>query len=214
MESVALTQVDWLILAVVGASTLLGLWKGFVKEAVSVAGWVAGVVLAFRYSAEVGKMIPFDALGELGRTATGAVVILILSQVAFAVVGELLRLVIQAVTGGIGDRLLGSCFGFIRGALLVMAAVSVLSFPSAPTTLSWERSRYIPVAEEWLSKLEPLMPETMKDLASIAKKKQEAARAQWNANFRLSESPASGRAGKTEKGEALQGLAGKISRNR
>lgn len=205
MESAALTQVDWLILAVVGASTLLGLWKGFVKEAVSVAGWVAGVVLAFRYSAEVGKMIPFDALGDLGRTASGAVVIIILALIAFAVMGELLRLVIQAVTGGIGDRLLGACFGFIRGALIVMAAVFVLSFTSAPTTLSWERSRYIPVAEEWLSKLEPLMPETMKDLASVAKKKQEAARAQWDANFRLPDSSASGRAGKAEKREKGEG---------
>lgn len=199
MESAALTQVDWLILAVVGASALLGLWKGFVKEAVSVAGWIAGVLLAFQYSSEVGKMIPFDALGDLGRTAAGAVVILVLAQVAFAVMGELLRLVIQAVTGGIGDRLLGACFGFVRGALIVMAAVFVLSFTSAPTTLSWERSRYIPVAEEWLAKLEPLMPETMRDLASVAKKKQEAARAQWSANFRLPDSPASGKAGKTEK---------------
>jgi len=35
------TPLDWVIIVVLLVSTLLSLWRGFVREALSLAGWVA-----------------------------------------------------------------------------------------------------------------------------------------------------------------------------
>ena len=41
LEVSHLTAVDWVIIVVLAVSTLLSLWRGFVREALSLAGWVA-----------------------------------------------------------------------------------------------------------------------------------------------------------------------------
>ncbi len=41
-----LTAVDWILLAVLGLSMLLGLWRGLVQEVLSLAGWVAAFFVA------------------------------------------------------------------------------------------------------------------------------------------------------------------------
>ena len=38
-----LTMVDWLIVAVLGISTLVSIWRGFVKEALSLVTWLSAV---------------------------------------------------------------------------------------------------------------------------------------------------------------------------
>ena len=45
--------VDWTILAIFSVSTLLSLKRGFVKEALSLAGWVAAFLVAISFSARL-----------------------------------------------------------------------------------------------------------------------------------------------------------------
>ena len=40
------TLLDWVIVVVLLVSTLLSLWRGFVREALSLAGWVAAFLVA------------------------------------------------------------------------------------------------------------------------------------------------------------------------
>ena len=44
-------EADWAILAVLGLSVVLSLWRGFVKEAASLAGWIAAFVIANVFTA-------------------------------------------------------------------------------------------------------------------------------------------------------------------
>ena len=41
-----LSAVDWILLAVLALSFLLGLWRGIVQEVLSLAGWVAAVYVS------------------------------------------------------------------------------------------------------------------------------------------------------------------------
>ena len=45
-----LSAVDWILLAVLGLSLLLGLWRGLVQEVLSLAGWVAAFYLSQMYA--------------------------------------------------------------------------------------------------------------------------------------------------------------------
>ena len=44
-----LNGVDWVIISVLAVSTLLSLWRGFTREALSLAGWVAALVIALYF---------------------------------------------------------------------------------------------------------------------------------------------------------------------
>jgi membrane protein required for colicin V production len=56
VDWVNFTAVDWAIIVVLGLSILLSLWRGFVREAVSLAGWIAAFVIANMF---VGEMAAF-----------------------------------------------------------------------------------------------------------------------------------------------------------
>lgn len=186
MDFSSFNQLDWVIAAVLGLSAVLGLWRGVVREIVSVAGWIAGIILVFRYSAELGTHLTFfDSFGETGRTVAAAVIIIIVTLAVFALAGAVVRLLIKALTGGVGDSILGLVFGLARGALIVGVAVFIASFTSAPESHLWQKSRLMPYAEAGLELAKPLMPESLRQIEEIARKQQQAAKAAWEAKFRL-----------------------------
>ncbi|MCG5030392.1 CvpA family protein [Mesosutterella sp. OilRF-GAM-744-9] len=186
MDFSAFNQIDWVIAAVMTLSGLLGLWRGVVREIVSVAGWIAAVILVFRYAAELAPHLTFfTAFGDIGRVAAAAAVIAFATVAAFAVAGAVLRLLIKAVSGGLGDSLLGLLFGFARGFLIVALGVFAASFTSAPEGLSWQRSELLPYVEKGLSLMRPLMPEALVQMEELAQRRQRAFRAAWEAKFKL-----------------------------
>ena len=46
VDWVNFTAVDWAIIAVLGLSILLSLWRGFVREAGSLAGWIGALAVS------------------------------------------------------------------------------------------------------------------------------------------------------------------------
>ena len=66
MDSGTLNQLDWVILAVLAASSILGVWRGVVKEVFSVAGWIAGFIFAFRHAADAGQVRGFRFASQTG----------------------------------------------------------------------------------------------------------------------------------------------------
>ena len=186
MEPSAFNQLDWVITAVVAVSAVLGIWRGVVKEVLSIAGWLVGLFLAFRYSTDLAAHLGFfSAFGEVGRVALAAILIVIATLVVFALFGALLRLIIRAVSGGFGDAIMGLIFGLLRGAVIVVVCVFLATFTSAPQTKWWQKSTLIPYAQAAISWVRPLMPESLRDIEKIARDKQEQARAAWDEKFRI-----------------------------
>ena len=114
---------DWFVVIVLGVSALVSLWRGFAREAMSLAGWILAFVGA-NYLAPVAA----PRLAELVANPTGRyllcwsglfLLILVLSGFAARGVARLLHL------SGLGllDRVLGTVFGLARGVLIVMALV-------------------------------------------------------------------------------------------
>ena len=67
-----LTPVDWTIAAIAGVSIGLGLWRGFMREVLSLAGWVAGLWLALLHAVPLGERFPFDLPWPAARTGRSA----------------------------------------------------------------------------------------------------------------------------------------------
>jgi membrane protein required for colicin V production len=148
-----LTGADVFIVAVVLASTVFGVIRGFVREAVSLVCWVGGIWAAWVF----GPMIEPHLGGLLAAPAVrpwiGRAVVL----VGVLLLGALIGLILGRFTRGLGlgmlDRGIGILFGFARGMVLVGVIVICGELLHLDHEHWWGRSKLIPYGEgvgDWL----------------------------------------------------------------
>ena len=117
---------DWTIIAILAVSSLIGLTRGLVKEALSLLCWAAAFVVALTFKDPLAKLlvdaIATPSIREMAAFGALFVATLIVGAMVNYLIGELVKM-----TGLSGtDRLLGTIFGLIRGAVVVMALVILL----------------------------------------------------------------------------------------
>ena len=73
---------DWVFIAVLVASLMLGAWRGLVYEVLSVMSWIAAFVLAQWLAPDVASRLPMGSAAEPVRYAAGFVVVLVAAAFA------------------------------------------------------------------------------------------------------------------------------------
>lgn len=124
-----LNPFDWFLIAIVAYSTIVAFLRGFFREAFSLIGLVAGILLASWNYPVIG-----DRLAAWIPWATAQIVaflfIAILVMVLCGLAGKFLNKTARTIGLGFVDRLLGGVFGFARGCLMgvaiLMAAAAFL----------------------------------------------------------------------------------------
>jgi len=146
---------DFIIVAIIGISVIVGAMRGFVREIVALAAWLVGLWVAWRFS---GFLHPY--LGGILATpeqkawvARGIMLLLVL--LAGAMVGSVLSWLTHTAAGlGVIDRVVGVLFGLTRGVVLVGFATLLglsLRLEHEPW---WKQSRLMPYAQTvggWLA---------------------------------------------------------------
>jgi membrane protein required for colicin V production len=136
------TLVDGVVAGVIVLSAILAYSRGFVREAMAIAGWVGAAFLAYTFAAQAQplvKEIPvinkFLAEScELSLIAAFAAVFA-LGLILAALFTPLLSSVVQrSVLGGL-DQVLGFLFGVARGVVLVAVAFLVYDRAVAANTV-------------------------------------------------------------------------------
>lgn len=121
-----LNWADWVILGIVTVSCVLGLRRGLVKEALSVANWAVALVIAVTFREKFAFLLePHIATPSLRElTAFGGLFVftLLVGGLVNYTIGELVKI------SGLGatDRTLGMVFGLLRGFVVVMAMLLLI----------------------------------------------------------------------------------------
>ena len=116
---------DWAILLIIGLSMLLSLFRGFVKEALSLAAWVLGFVIATSFSGQLALLLE-DSIGNAAlRHSVSYLILFLAALISCTLLGNLLRQFVRMTGLGVLDRLLGTAFGFARGVLVVVVLAFV-----------------------------------------------------------------------------------------
>jgi membrane protein required for colicin V production len=137
VELAHLNAVDWIIIVVLSLSTLLSLWRGFVREALSLLGWVAAFVAANLFGEPLASSLAGWIDNITGRYVAAYVILFAGTLVLFSVIVRL-AVALVSVTGlTVLDRLLGTVFGFARGVILILVCVFVLQHLLKPQDLQW-----------------------------------------------------------------------------
>ena len=152
------SAVDWILLAVLGASFLLGLWRGIVQELLSLAGWVAAFYLAQMYAPQTAAWLPMEGSSQMLRYAAGFVVTFIAVLVATALISWVVKKMVSAVGLGSLDRLLGSFFGLMRGVVILLAATVLVGMTPMRESDAWQQAQGAKWLQECLHVLKPVLP--------------------------------------------------------
>lgn len=135
---------DWVILAIVGFSTLISIQRGFVKEALSLVTLIAAMIVSRLFGAEASTLL----LDWIDTPAIRYVTAYAGLFIATLIVGGLINSAIVQIVRMAGlsglDRTLGMVFGFARGVLILVVITAVLARLGVSDTSWWQESVFIP----------------------------------------------------------------------
>ena len=138
--------VDYIILAILIISSIMGLVRGLLREAIAVITWFLAIVLAWSFAPSLEHLLGGVLEGSPMRIwAARAIIfvgILLLGGAVSVVLGHYVRV---SMFAGM-DKFLGFIFGIIRGVVIVGAftiAVQALRMDEDPR---WKNSRLMPYA--------------------------------------------------------------------
>lgn len=131
---------DYIVLGVIAVSVLIGLWRGLVSEVMALAVWIA----AFWVAWVLGPDVAARFRGLIHLPSARMLVGYGLCFLVVLLLGALVRWIISRLVESTGltgtDRLLGMCFGFARGVLVVTLAVFLLGFTPFSRDPWWRQS--------------------------------------------------------------------------
>lgn len=123
---------DFVIMGVIVLSVFTGLIRGFVKELMALGVWVIAVWLSIIYAKPVAAWLGAYIQDKSARVILAYVLIVLGTLLAGGIINSVLAFVMHRSGLSGTDRILGACFGFIRGVFLValiMVMVRLSAFP-------------------------------------------------------------------------------------
>lgn len=146
---------DYLVIVTLAITLVLGMIRGFMREAIGLLAWLGGLWLAWRYADLVGPYLGGLLADEPQRTWVGRGVILTsVLLVAWIAGGILSYFLPQSGMSLPMDRILGGVFGTLRGATLIALMVILAQVVELDQVNWWKNSRVLPYAEivaHWIS---------------------------------------------------------------
>jgi len=132
-----LNWLDWVIIVVLSVSTLLSVWRGFAREAISLAAWVAAFVVANLFVDQMATLLATWISNITGRYVAAYAILFVGTLMLGSLLGMLARQLVKVTGLSVLDRLLGTVFGFARGVILILVCAFVLRQLVPPGDLQW-----------------------------------------------------------------------------
>lgn len=142
---------DGFIFAIIAISAVISLWRGFVREALSLVTWAAAFIVARLFSPNVDILLSKTI--EVPSLRIGVAFLLLF--VGVLIIGALLSKLIQLLVKATGlsgtDRMLGMVFGALRGVLIITVLIALFR-PMIEDDVWWQDSYLAPYfvsLEDW-----------------------------------------------------------------
>jgi membrane protein required for colicin V production len=151
--------IDILIAVALVISVGVGIWRGLIKEAISIAALLFAIWAALYFGPSVGDVSQSWISSEELQMWFGRVLVFTVILSIGGLLGwGLSKLVRLSVLSGM-DRMLGGLFGVVRGVLLISIFIIGGQFAGFDNDKWWEDSRLIPhlqVVADWIKVMAPV----------------------------------------------------------
>jgi membrane protein required for colicin V production len=150
---------DYFVILAVLISAAVGTARGFLRESVALATWVIALFLAWHFAAvlapHLGGLLASASVRPWAARVIIVVVVLVIGSLIGATLAHYVRL---SIFSGI-DRLLGFCFGVLRGLVLFGVFVLLGQLLQLQGEHWWRHSMLIPYGESIANGLRAIVGE-------------------------------------------------------
>ncbi|MDQ6977332.1 MAG: CvpA family protein [Ghiorsea sp.] len=137
---------DYILITIVGLSMVLSIWRGFVREIISLIGLVLAFFVAGRMSGDAGSLLNGWIENNTIANVAGFVFVFVLIMVIVGLIGALIRKLVHMADLTATDRTLGVFFGAARGVLLIGVAFLAYTSYAKPDQTWMQKSLLTPYA--------------------------------------------------------------------
>jgi membrane protein required for colicin V production len=153
-----MSVLDLAAIGVIVGSVGWGLWRGFTREVMSLAGWILAFLAANTVAGPLGDMLPASIASPDVRVLIAFVVIFVLTLIAAAIVGMVVSKFLKAAGLSGVDRTLGGLFGLARGVVILLAFAVVAGLTAMPRQPFWKESVGAGMLERTVVQLKDWLP--------------------------------------------------------
>lgn len=154
-----MTVFDYAVLGVIGLSVLLSILRGFLRETLSLAGWVAAFFVAKLYTLQLAPLLPKSIPGESLRLLAAFLILFLATLLIASLLAIALSEVFKKIGLGWLDRWLGALFGMARGILIVSIVVLLGGLTTLPHEAFWRNAMFSAPLEALVVSALPWLPE-------------------------------------------------------
>ena len=158
-----MTLVDYAVIAIVALSVLFAIWRGVVREALSLLSWVIAFFAAKFLAPSIAVWFVSLSNNDSVRIGLAWAAVFLVVLILVGVVGLLLSGTLKAIGLGGLDRTLGAVFGLARGLLVVTVVALLAGLTSLPKTEEWRKATTRPLVEPMAVLARAYLPEPLPD---------------------------------------------------
>ena len=155
-----MTGVDLVLALIFAVSILVGVMRGFIKEALSIISWIMAIWLGLTFCHEAGELLGryVKIPAESFRTWAGFAAVFVGTLFVFSIINFMLtKLLVRGPIKGT-DRVLGIGFGFARAIAIVVALIIVGRGMGMSTADWWSNSKGLKQLAPVADYVEELLP--------------------------------------------------------
>lgn len=136
--------IDYAILGLIALSSVIGLTRGFVREAFSLISWALAVWVGLNFSRDLSGFLESTLSNPSARIAAAFVILFLITLILSSIVSFLIRQLVErtGLTGS--DRFIGFVFGIGRGVLVSALLILLAGLTPLPEDSWWKESTLIP----------------------------------------------------------------------
>ena len=158
-----ITLLDGILVGFTLVSAMLAMVRGFSREVLSIASWVAAAAAAyFFHPVVVPYLAPYIDSEQVRLAAAAAIVFFLALIVVTVITMKVADFIIDSRVGAL-DRTLGFLYGAARGILVVAVGLLFFSWLVGPNPPAWiAEAKSLPLLEgigNWLESILPDDPE-------------------------------------------------------
>lgn len=159
------TWIDYFILIVITASTLISLLRGFISEAISLVTWIIAAVVAFKFSHPLSDKFAGMIHSSSLRFVISFIILFLIILIVGSIINHFLGLMIRSSGLSGTNRVLGMVFGFARGVLLIAIFILFAGMTSLAREPWWQSSYFIPYFHGLVAWLQQFIPQHLNGMS-------------------------------------------------
>lgn len=157
---------DYVLIGIVLLSVIVSFFRGFLREAISLATWFFAFYLSIRFSPIVDNALRSLISHNTTRYIISIVAVFIVVLMIGMLINKMARSIVTTTGLGLFDKILGAVFGIARGFLFVIIILLVITESSYQDSAWFKQSMMAPYFKQPVAYFINLLPKDVKSVSS------------------------------------------------